>query len=395
MDKLHSVLEKVFSRIKLALLVLKGVVPSRLNPGDALGALQAELAAARAETNRLAAAFADASLNPEALTGELEEARKEISHLNAEVSALRSACPPETHSPLVNTGGQPPVSKATNSSLNVRMPKSVLRKAREEEFKVVDVGAQMLDSADHVYAELVSVLSGHVVGFEPLDEERHKRIDKERNVIILPHAIGSGKPGTLHVTRFNPSSSLLEPDHGLLADYLALPEMLQVTEKIPVETLRLDDVPEATGCRFLKIDVQGGELDVLSGAADLLRGILVVFVEVEFVSIYKSQPLFCQIHALLESHGFELLDLLEPGYGSYRAANSGLLQSRLLWADGLYVRKLETCDNLPETQLIQLACAAHFLAKKFDYAVHVLAWCDKKYGTSFGDDYHAELVKAI
>ena len=134
---------------------------------------------------------------------------------------------------------------------------------------------------------------------------------------------------------------------------------------------------------------------MLSGAADLLRAILVVFVEVEFVSIYKSQPLFCQIHALLESHGFELLDLLEPGYGSYRAANSGLLQSRLLWADGLYVRKLETCDNLPETQLIQLACAAHFLAKKFDYAAHVLGWCDKKYGTSFGDEYHAELVKAI
>ena len=284
MDKLYSVFRKVCSRIKLALLVLKGIVPSRLNPGDALDGLQAELAAARAETRRLATAFADANTHPELLTNDLEEARKEIGHLNTEVAALRSACPPETHSPLVSTGGQPPpVSKATKSSLNVRMPKSVLRKAREEEFKVVDVGAQMLDSADHVYAQLVSALSGHVVGFEPLDEERQKRIDKERNVTILPHAIGSGKPATLHVTRFNPSSSLLEPDHGLLADYLALPEMLQVTEKIPLETLRLDDVPEATGCRFLKIDVQGGELDVLSGAADLLRGILVVFVEVEFV----------------------------------------------------------------------------------------------------------------
>jgi FkbM family methyltransferase len=386
MDKLHSVFEKICSRIQLALLVLKGIVPSRLNPGDALHALQAELAAARAETGRLAAALAAASLNPEALTSKLEEARKEISHLNAEVSALRSASPPRT---------QPPVSKAINNSLNVLLPKSVLRKAREEEFKVVDVGAQMLDSADHVYTQLVSALSGHVVGFEPLDEERQKRTDKEQNVTVLPHAIGSGNLGTLHVTRFNPSSSLFEPDHELLADYLALPEMLQVTETIPLETLRLDDVPEATGCRFLKIDVQGGELDVLSGAANLLRGVLVVFVEVEFVSIYRSQPLFCQIHALLESHGFELLDLVEPGYGSYRAANSGLLQSRLLWADALYVRKLETCENVPETQVLQLACAAHFLAKKFDYVAHVLAWADKKHRTSFADEYHAELVKAI
>jgi FkbM family methyltransferase len=253
----------------------------------------------------------------------------------------------------------------------------------------------MLDSADHVYTQLVSALSGSVVGFEPLAEERQKRMNKEKNVTILPHAVGSGRLGTLHVTRFNPASSLIEPDHGLLADYLALPEMLEVTETKPVETRRLDDVPEASGCRFLKIDVQGGELEVPDGAANLRRDVLVVFVEVEFVSIYKSQPLFCQIHALLERDGFELLDLVEPGYGSYRASNNGLLQSRLMWADGLYVRRLEARDDWSKPQLLQLACAAHFIANKFDYVAHLLAWCDKKYETALHTDYLKEIVKAI
>ena len=90
MDKLHSTFEKVCSRIKLALLVLKGIVPTHLDSGSTLDAIQAELASARAETSRLAAALTDSSLDPNARAEELLEARNEIDHLNAELAALRT-----------------------------------------------------------------------------------------------------------------------------------------------------------------------------------------------------------------------------------------------------------------------------------------------------------------
>ncbi len=88
MRELNSVLKKVWCRLKLACLVVKGIPPSRLNPGDAHHALQAELASARAETNRLAAALADASLDPSARIEELSDARTEIMRLKAELKAL-------------------------------------------------------------------------------------------------------------------------------------------------------------------------------------------------------------------------------------------------------------------------------------------------------------------
>ncbi len=386
-----SVLKKAWWRLKLACLVLRGIPPSRLNPGDTLHALQTELASARAETNRLAAVLADASLDPVQRSQELAEARDVIAHLKAQVETVRTDAAKASSLLGRKEGESSAVTGRINDSIHVSMPKSVLREAREEEFKIVDVGAQMLDSAGHVYTELASVLSSQIVGFEPLAEERQKRLDKEKAVTILPHAVGSGAPDMLNVTRFNPASSLLAPDTEKLADFLALPEMLEVVEKLPLHTRKLDDIPEAEGCRFLKIDVQGGELGVLAGATRCLHDVLVVFVEVEFMSIYKSQPLFCQVHAMLEHHGFELLDLVEFGYGSYRAANCGLLQSRLLWADGIYVRNLNSRDAWTVSQLAQLACIGHFVGNKFDYSGYVLDFCDELHGTKFLQDYNQEL----
>jgi len=385
MIKPHLMCQKIWARLKLAALVLKGIVPTRLNSGDVLHELQAELASARAETGRLAEALADLSLDPETRNAEVSVAREEIRRLNAELGALRA------HAAQIASSA----ASRANESLHVEMPKSVLRTAREEKFKVVDVGAQMLESADHVYTQLVAAWSGKIIGFEPLHNELQKRSEKETAVTMLPHAIGNGQPAVLRVTKFNPASSLLLPDIEKLGEFLALPEMLEVVEETALETRQLDDIPEVSGCRLLKIDVQGGELDVLNGAVNSLRHVLVVFVEVEFLDIYKTQPLFCDIHAMLESNGFELLDLIEPGYGSYRAANNGRLQSKLLWADGLYMRRLKSRSDWSQPQLLQIACAAHFLANKFDYAAHVLAWCDKLYGTKFLVDYQIELGKAL
>lgn len=275
------------------------------------------------------------------------------------------------------------------------LPPTILQAAAEEEAVIVDVGAQNLSSQDHVYAALTARLPCRVVGFEPLDSERRARQATAAGVIMLPHAIGSGRPGELRETRFNPASSLLEPDRDGLADFLALPEMLEVVSRRPLDTVRLDDLPETSGCRILKIDVQGGELDVLRGGVGRLATTVLVFVEVEFFPVYSGQPLFADVHAFLEGQGFELLDLVDPGYGSYRAANCGDLRSRLMWADGLYVRRLREPGTLPAVALVQLACAAHTFAAAYDYAAHVLATCDRWHGTSHAEAYRAALHAAV
>jgi FkbM family methyltransferase len=208
---------------------------------------------------------------------------------------------------------------------------------------------------------------------------------------LLPYAIGTGHPSTLHITKFNPASSLLKPNHERLIQFLALPEMLTVVSELPLETRRLDDVPGLDGCTLLKVDVQGGELAVLQGATGTLRDIMAIFIEVEFLDLYLGQPLFSAVNSFLDEQGFELLDLMNLGYGSYREANRGDVRSKLLWADGFYVRKLDRSSPPPLASLTQLACTAHYIGNKFDYAAHVLAFCDRVYGTSYETPYQQKL----
>lgn len=277
------------------------------------------------------------------------------------------------------------------------IPPPILGAAARDTVTIIDVGAQNLDSQDHMYSDLVKNVRSKIICFEPLEEERRARHEPEKGICVLPNAVGSGGAAMLHETRFNPASSLLEPNFRELSQFAALPEMLEVVTRTPLKTVRLDDIIDTAGCRILKIDVQGGELDVLRGALTTLSSTIVVFVEVEFFPIYSGQPLFPEIHSFLESHGFELLDLVDLGYGSYRAADCSDVRSRLLWADGFYVRRLENSHPLPATALVQLACAAHYCAGKYDYATHVLTLCDQWHATDYAplyrDAIHAWLAR--
>ena len=65
-------------------------------------------------------------------------------------------------------------------------------------------------------------------------------------------------------------------------------------------------LPSDLSIDLLKIDTQGSELDVLKGAGDLLNNTSYIECEVEFVPLYKDQPLFQDIEDYLKSYNFKL-----------------------------------------------------------------------------------------
>lgn len=89
-------------------------------------------------------------------------------------------------------------------------------------------------------------------------------------------------------------------------------------EKVEAQMYRLDSFRQQNGFScpdVLKIDVQGGELDVLAGADESLREIKLVEVEVWFRRGYGSQtPLFHEVIDFLRQHGFLLFELGEAFY---------------------------------------------------------------------------------
>lgn len=244
-----------------------------------------------------------------------------------------------------------------------------------EPLTIVDVGAAALDKADpyHVLAERTA---SHIIGFEP-DNKTCAALNAAGKLrhSYFPFAIGAGGPAKLHVTASGANSSLYAPNADLLRHFSALSGLLEVKHVSQVETHRLDNVVSSPEIDFLKIDVPGGELDVLTGAARLLPTALAVELEVEFLPMYEGAPLFGEVDAHMRAAGFQLhtfLDVYRPVYTPFADA-SPVRPSQTLWADAVYVPDITKLEKFGRERLLKLAALAHELYGAVDLAAHILA----------------------
>ncbi len=116
-----------------------------------------------------------------------------------------------------------------------------------------------------------------------------------------------------HVSKLDDSSSLLPMGPRQLKAFPGTEE--RSTVKVTVR--RLDQVlVQADLVRpvLLKIDVQGGELDMLRGAEALLGCIDAVLVEAAFVEMYTGQPLAWDVWSFLASRGFSCRGIWSVAY---------------------------------------------------------------------------------
>lgn len=131
--------------------------------------------------------------------------------------------------------------------------------------RVVDVGASPIDGTP-IYEPLRASGGADVLGFEPATDpfERLLQLEIPRST-FLPDAIGNGEDGDLKICRGPGMTSLLEPDQRVLSHFHWFDTYAEVVRREPMPPRRLDDVPEAQGMDFLKVDVQGGEMGVFEG----------------------------------------------------------------------------------------------------------------------------------
>lgn len=83
--------------------------------------------------------------------------------------------------------------------------------------------------------------------------------------------------------------------------------------RLPVS--RLDDLVEKhrlSGRALLKVDVEGGEIDVLKGAPNLLKNSEFVILETVIKSAFDGGPEFFDVVAYMYEHGFCVFDVLDP-----------------------------------------------------------------------------------
>ena len=92
------------------------------------------------------------------------------------------------------------------------------------------------------------------------------------------------------------------------------------------KVLAANEVPARS---LLKADVQGSELSVLRGAAELLTAFTWIYLEVSFLEFYRGQPLAGEIVAYLAEAGFSIADIAPPQRRHGRTVQVDVLFERI------------------------------------------------------------------
>ncbi len=255
------------------------------------------------------------------------------------------------------------------------------------QIEIYDVGA-MAEGPDR-YEALVTQELAHVTGFEPNPEELAKlQTEHHPRKTYHPHFLGRGGPATFYVTKWPGCCSLFEPDPAVIDLFTAIgtvyPDNFCIMRTMPVETKRLDDIPGLPKCDYLKIDVQGGELDILEHATNAFSQAVVLEVEVEFLPIYKNQPLFGEISTFLRGKGFVLNKFIDVGGRAIRPfqleRNAFEPVSQLLWGDAIFVRDYTQLGAWTNDQLLKAAAILYEVYCSHDLAHHLLVVHDRRTG---------------
>jgi len=161
----------------------------------------------------------------------------------------------------------------------------------------------------------------HIVAFEPVKatfRELERRVGHLPNVTLLNVALGEQPKVEVRYLQMHSGHNSLNPsvNHPAPAGH---------SEKVQVETVqniaRKLALPRID---FFKIDTEGYELPVLTGATDCLPTTAFIYAEIG-VETEGRRTNFFALHEFLGRHGFAFFGLYEPYHyedGRFRRANA-------------------------------------------------------------------------
>lgn len=258
-----------------------------------------------------------------------------------------------------------------------------------------------------------------VDAFEPSREEvvKLERSAHEHGYRVVCHPValsGSSGERTLYVAAHAGASSLFPPLQRVnsrlaYAPGRRLSDLHEVVEERSVATMSLDDLRKSgaiSDCDFMKLNVQGAELEILRGGFSLLQEAIGLQTEASFYQVYDRAPYFADVDQLLRQQGFHFFDMLAPNTigrhsmpfepRSDEASRFWRWPSRQLFeAHFLYLRDpiRDQEKDMPDEKLAKLVCIAEIWGQ-LEYAFDLLNWASSSRSHLLGQELETLRLRA-
>lgn len=252
----------------------------------------------------------------------------------------------------------------------------------ERPLRIVDVGANPINTPD--YDALLSLGGCEVWGFEP---EAKAFAELEANPRPGAHyinkAVGAPGKGTFHMHPQNGLGSLYPIRKESVAFLGHAGWYREDAETAEVDLVALDDLDDLPQPDLLKIDIQGGELDVIRNGRQKLSQAVCVIPEVRFYRMYEGEPLWGKLDVELHEQGFVLHKLMfsKPtmiANSQAKRLKGKAFRSQLIDGDAVYIRNPEAPQDWSDAQFKQLAIASAAVFASFDLTLFCLdRLCDR------------------
>ncbi|MBI3778768.1 MAG: FkbM family methyltransferase [Gammaproteobacteria bacterium] len=157
-------------------------------------------------------------------------------------------------------------------------------------------------------------------------------------------------------------------------------------ETITIKTVSLDHfiaVNHIPAVDFIKIDIQGAELDVFQGGVSALKNVLAIMTEVEFFPLYENQPLFGDVYEFLVKSDFIFHKFMSLSGRSLKPTvfnNNPNFATQHMWADAMFLKEPARLGANSPRQLLKLAILAAMYGSP-DVSVYCLQEYDRRQGT--------------
>ena len=141
-----------------------------------------------------------------------------------------------------------------------------------------------------------------------------------------------------YLTKKLETSSMYVPNRPYL-DLFPDSSRYDIVKTFKVEVTELDNLVNMNNQpHFMKLDIQGAELEVLKGSTNVLKNVLGLEVEVNFKEIYKEMPLIGDLEKFLKTQDFILNDFVTL-FRWERSWHRGF--GEIIHADALFLRTPE------------------------------------------------------